>query len=241
MQAAGRAVFGTGRGFLRVRSWGRLLGWARAWGVGAAFRVGYGLWVWAGRGFRCSAGRAPGAIFRPGTVLGGAAFGCGLGPARFWAGRGRFAVAWTFMRRARSLGRPDFWGRGFWSGVLGRRGFRVECGLCAGGTDYGPGVVLGCGFWAGVVLRVGGGSWARRFIFCVADAIQVTLGAFREAGDTQGAPVKDDLVREQDPLLLRDDLDEILLDFDRVRVLREVQALRDALTWVSTTMPDAIP
>ena len=63
-------------------------------------------------------------------------------------------------------------------------------------------------------------------IFGVAEGFEVARGAFRIARHAQRAAVQDDLVREQDPPILGDDLHEVLLDFDRVGVFGEVQAAR---------------
>jgi hypothetical protein len=45
------------------------------------------------------------------------------------------------------------------------------------------------------------------------------LGAVGFAGEAEAAAVEDDEVGKVDPLFLREDLDKVLLDFDRVLLL----------------------
>src|SRR5215469_5252873 len=66
-------------------------------------------------------------------------------------------------------------------------------------------------------------------IFCVAKRIQIAPGAFRVARYADCPAVQDDLVREENPAWRRDHLHEILLDFDRFGIFREVQPLGDSL------------
>src|SRR5271165_2112978 len=61
---------------------------------------------------------------------------------------------------------------------------------------------------------------APSFVGGVAESFQWTLGALRLAGDADGAAVMNDLVGEVDPLALRDNLHQVLLDLWRVDVLR---------------------
>ena len=60
----------------------------------------------------------------------------------------------------------------------------------------------------------------RRLILRVAHRIQVALPAFRTARLAQRASVQDQLVRKQNPLLLGNNLHQILFNFHRVGVLR---------------------
>ena len=70
---------------------------------------------------------------------------------------------------------------------------------------------------------------APRLVFGVADILQQTLRALRASRDAQRTPMMDHLVREQRPALARDDLHQVLLDADRIVILRQLQSTRDAM------------
>src|SRR5208337_688446 len=67
------------------------------------------------------------------------------------------------------------------------------------------------------------------FVGGVAQVFHWTIGAFRLACKAQCAAVQDDLVRENDPLIARTYLHQILLDLSRIAVSRQLQTTRDAL------------
>jgi len=69
----------------------------------------------------------------------------------------------------------------------------------------------------------------RRFIFGITEGINATFRTFRRARHTKRAAVQNDTVCEDDPLILGDDLDQVLLDLDRVGFPGEVEACGDAL------------
>ena len=66
------------------------------------------------------------------------------------------------------------------------------------------------------------------FIPSVADVLQQALRAFRTACDAQLPAVPDDLMGKQNPLVLRNDLHQILLDLSSVGLFRKFEASRDA-------------
>ena len=53
------------------------------------------------------------------------------------------------------------------------------------------------------------------FVGGVAESFHVALRALGFTGDADGAAVMNDLVGEGDPLVLRDDLHQVLFDLDR--------------------------
>ena len=67
------------------------------------------------------------------------------------------------------------------------------------------------------------------FVGSVAEVFKRTLGTFRLARDADAAAMMDDLVGEVDPLAAWDDVHEVLLDFSRVGVFRQLKAAGDAL------------
>src|SRR2546425_8870021 len=56
-----------------------------------------------------------------------------------------------------------------------------------------------------------------------------TIYTLRRSRKTQSAPVPDDLMREENPLLSRNDLHQVLLDLLWIVVLRQFQSSRDAM------------
>lgn len=70
---------------------------------------------------------------------------------------------------------------------------------------------------------------APRLVSGVADVFQKTIGAFRLAGNAEGASVQDDLVREDNPLVPRDDAHKVLLDVLGIVVGGQLQPARDAV------------
>src|SRR5215475_10678062 len=64
------------------------------------------------------------------------------------------------------------------------------------------------------------------FVFRITDFFQITLGAVRFARKTHAPPVPDHLVRELDPLVLRDYFHQVLLDLFRLLVLGQVETIR---------------
>ena len=68
-----------------------------------------------------------------------------------------------------------------------------------------------------------------RLVLGVAERIQFALGAPGLARQAQRAAVIDQLQREFEPFLFRDDLHQVLLDLHRVGVLGQIQPLRVAL------------
>ena len=78
----------------------------------------------------------------------------------------------------------------------------------------------------GVGVRVYGGEG---FVSGVTNVFEGTLGALGHAGDAEGASVMNDLVGKVDPLGLRDDAHEVLLDLDGFVVLGEFEAAGDAM------------
>src|SRR5580704_16389780 len=63
----------------------------------------------------------------------------------------------------------------------------------------------------------------------MAKSLQRAVNALGFARDAQAASVPDDLVREENPFLARDDAHQVLLDFLRIIVCSEFQAARDAV------------
>ena len=67
------------------------------------------------------------------------------------------------------------------------------------------------------------------FVFGVADGLDRAFGALWFASYAQAASVMDDLMAEERPALLRNDLHQVLFDFLGIVVLRELPASRDAM------------
>jgi hypothetical protein len=67
------------------------------------------------------------------------------------------------------------------------------------------------------------------FVGGVTDVFEWTLGALGHARDAEGTSVMNNLVGEVDPFVLREDAHEVLLDLDRLVVLREFEAAGDAV------------
>ena len=84
------------------------------------------------------------------------------------------------------------------------------------------------------------------FVFRIADALEITVDATRFAGHADSPAVPNELMREQNPFLLGDDADEVLLDFFRIGISRKVEPLRKAAARAyrrrrPTAMPKAVP
>src|SRR5205809_105180 len=63
----------------------------------------------------------------------------------------------------------------------------------------------------------------------VANWFQQTFRTLRIPRHTERSPVMDHLMREQNPALLRNHADQVLLDLDWIFLLRQIEAARDAL------------
>ena len=63
-----------------------------------------------------------------------------------------------------------------------------------------------------------------RLVGGIAQRFEGAVGALRVARDAYLAAVVDELVGEGDPVVLRDDLHEVLLDLFGRRILRELEA-----------------
>ena len=96
-------------------------------------------------------------------------------------------------------------GDGLRCGTAGLRSDASLDALCSAALVARPGLV------AGVALFLDGAVDAAGF-----------------AGDADGAAVQDELVAEVDPVIFRDDLHQILLDFFRLGVEGELEAAREA-------------
>src|SRR5215472_4196202 len=68
-----------------------------------------------------------------------------------------------------------------------------------------------------------------RFVLCVAERFQVAFYALWLARLANPPPMPNDLVRKEDPFVLRNHLHQVLLDLCRILVSRQVQALGDSL------------
>ena len=64
---------------------------------------------------------------------------------------------------------------------------------------------------------------SNRLVFGIAQALEVALRALGFASGADTAAVPDQLVRENDPFIHRDDGHQILLNFLRVFIARQVQ------------------
>ena len=68
-----------------------------------------------------------------------------------------------------------------------------------------------------------------RLVFRIADVLQIALDAFRFARLANAPSMPDDLMRKEDPAILRYDFRQIGFDFLGVCVFRQIQAARNPL------------
>jgi len=79
------------------------------------------------------------------------------------------------------------------------------------------------------------------FVLRVTQPFEVALQAFRLARLADSASVPDQLVGEQYPFFLRDDLDQVLLDLLGSMFFDKSRRPLSRCTCVSTTTPDGMP